>query len=279
MADPRRDLPGVDSLLASSRFRALLDRFPRTRVVEAVREVLSRARKGLAENPGAALYGSDEAYAAQVEALLIRGDVPSLRNVINATGVVLHTNLGRAPLSEATRAAMAGVGAGYSNLEFDLEGGERGSRYDHCVDLLKELSGARDALVVNNNAAAVVLAVNTLARGMEVLVSRGELVEIGGGFRIPDMLSGSGAFLREVGTTNKTRPEDYRDAALGGKAAAILKVHRSNFRMTGFTQDASVEQLVDLARDLSLFLVHDLGSGLFLDPNRLGLPTEPRAME
>jgi L-seryl-tRNA(Ser) seleniumtransferase len=174
---------------------------------------------------------------------------------------------------------MAGAGWGYTNLEFDLDAGQRGSRYVHCVDLLKELTGAEDALVVNNNAAAVVLGLSTKAAGKEVLVSRGELVEIGGGFRIPEMISRSGASLREVGTTNRTRLEDYREAAEDGAVAAILKVHRSNFRISGFTEEAEMADLGGLARERGLFLFHDLGSGLLADPERLGLPPEPRAPE
>jgi L-seryl-tRNA(Ser) seleniumtransferase len=174
---------------------------------------------------------------------------------------------------------MARAGQGYSNLEFDLDSGERGSRYVHCVNLLRELTGAEDALVVNNCAAAVVLALNSMAAGREVLVSRGELVEIGGGFRIPDMLSRSGAILREVGTTNRTRLGDYEGASKEGDVAAILKVHRSNFRISGFTEEASIQELAGLARELGLFLFHDLGSGLLADPARLGLPPEPRAPE
>jgi L-seryl-tRNA(Ser) seleniumtransferase len=193
--------------------------------------------------------------------------------------VVLHTNLGRAPLSDAAREAMARAGKGYSNLEFDLAEGERGSRYLHCVELLKEITGAPAALVVNNNAAAVVLALSTLAQGREVLVSRGELVEIGGGFRIPDILARSGATLREVGTTNRTRVADYQEAAKEGRAAAILKVHRSNFRISGFTEEASLEELGALAREAGLALIHDLGSGLLVEPEPLGLPAEPRAPE
>jgi len=174
---------------------------------------------------------------------------------------------------------MAKAGRGYSNLEFELEAGERGSRYVHCVDLLRELTGAPDALVVNNNAAAVVLGLNTMALGREVLVSRGELVEIGGGFRIPDMLSRSGAVLREVGTTNRTRVEDYREAAETGHISALLKVHRSNFKISGFTEETSLTELGALAKELRLFLFHDLGSGLLADPDALGLPEEPRAAE
>ncbi len=279
MTDPRRHLPGVDVLLASRSFQPLLEAFPRTRVVEAVRGTLEAVREGFSRTGPDPIPDDEEDWARRVRKLLEDWDRPSLRAVINATGVVLHTNLGRAPLSERARSAMARAGEGYTNLEFDLESGERGSRYVHCVDLLREITGAEDALVVNNNAAAVVLGLNTLAAGREVLVSRGELVEIGGGFRIPDMLSRSGAVLREVGTTNRTRLADYRGAAGEGSVAAILKVHRSNFRMSGFVEEASLQDLGELARETGLFLFHDLGSGLLADPVRLGLPPEPRAPE
>jgi L-seryl-tRNA(Ser) seleniumtransferase len=281
MSDPRRHLPGVDVLLASDAFRELLDRFPRSRVVDAARRALEEARNRLRQAPdGEAAPSRDpREWVASVEARLRRKDRLSLRRVINATGVVLHTNLGRAPLSEAARTAMAAAGRGYTNLEFDLERGERGSRYAHCVDLLRELTGADDVLVVNNNAAAVVLGLNTMAAGRDVLVSRGELVEIGGGFRIPDMLSRSGARLREVGTTNRTRLEDYQEAAREKSAAAVLKVHRSNFRISGFTEEATLAELAAWAREEGLFLFHDLGSGLLADPKVLGLPSEPRAVD
>jgi L-seryl-tRNA(Ser) seleniumtransferase len=277
MSDPRRGLPGVDVLLASPAFQVLLQEHPRGRVTDAVREVLAGVRRTLVESGDKTTFPDEETYADMARGLLQAWDLPSLRSAINATGVVLHTNLGRAPLSEAAKEAMARAATGYTNLEFDLERGERGSRYVHCVDLLREITGAPDALVVNNNAAAVVLGLNTWAAGREVLVSRGELVEIGGGFRIPDMLSRSGAALREIGTTNRTRIEDYREGATEGDTAAILKVHRSNFRISGFTEEASLDELGDLARELGLFLFHDLGSGLLADPELLGLPPEPRA--
>ncbi|MBT8396103.1 MAG: L-seryl-tRNA(Sec) selenium transferase [Gemmatimonadetes bacterium] len=279
MTDPRRNLPGVDVLLASEAFRPVLADYPRGRVVAAVRDALVLARGEIGALGEAAVPADDAEWARRVGDLLSVRDLPSLRGVINATGVILHTNLGRAPLSQAARAAMVGAGRGYSNLEFDLDKGERGSRYVHCVDLLKELTGAQDALVVNNNAAAVVLALNSMAAGREVLVSRGELVEIGGGFRIPDMLSRSGAVLKEVGTTNRTRLEDYREAAEGGSVGAILKVHRSNFRISGFTEEVKISDLAALADELGLFLFYDLGSGLLADPGKLGLPPEPRAHE
>jgi L-seryl-tRNA(Ser) seleniumtransferase len=279
MTDPRRRLPGVDRLLATPSFERLLRGYPRGRVLDATRAVLEGFRTDLGGAGGVVFPPESEIYAQRVEGLLIEKSRASLRSVINATGVVLHTNLGRAPLSRATREAMARAGEGYSNLEFDLDAGERGSRYVHCAELLQEITGAPAALVVNNNAAAVVLALNTLAQGREVLVSRGELVEIGGGFRIPDMLSRSGGILREVGTTNRTRLADYREAAEDGNAAAILKVHRSNFRITGFTEEASLEELGGLAQEKGLFLLHDLGSGLLASPESLGLPSEPMAHE
>jgi L-seryl-tRNA(Ser) seleniumtransferase len=226
-----------------------------------------------------ATLADPDRYAREVEVALTEEDRGSLRPVLNATGVVLHTNLGRAPLAQEAIDAMARVAGGYSNLEFDLERGERGSRYDHCVGLLTRLTGAEDALVVNNNAAALVLALNTIALGRPVLVSRGELVEIGGGFRIPEMLERAGAVLVEVGTTNRTRLADYRKAAEMRGPAALLKVHRSNFRIEGFTEEASLEELAGLARELGVPLVQDLGSGLFVEPAELGLPDEPRARE
>jgi L-seryl-tRNA(Ser) seleniumtransferase len=279
MTDPRRRLPGVDVLLESDPFRSLLCNHPRRRVVAAARDVLDLARRRLQEDASALVSVEFVDLAQMAVGLLEDWAHPSLRRVINATGVVLHTNLGRAPLSRAAREAMARAGEGYSNLEFDLDGGTRGTRYVHCVELLREITGADDALVVNNNAAAVVLALNTMAQSREVLVSRGELVEIGGGFRIPDMISRSGARLREVGTTNRTRLEDYRKAGEEGSAGAILKVHRSNFRISGFTEEAGLEELADLARDLGVLLFHDLGSGLLAEPSALGLPEEPRAPE
>ena len=279
MTDPRRRLPGVDRLLESPEFEPLLDGYSRNRVLSITRQVLEGVREEVGNQGESAVPDHVDVYARRVEETLRALSTSSLRSVLNATGVIIHTNLGRSPLSRSAREAMARVGEGYSNLEFDLEEGERGSRYVHCVDLLRELTGAEDALVVNNNAAAVVLALNTVARDRKVLVSRGDLVEIGGGFRIPDILSRSGARLLEVGTTNRTRLADYREAAEGGDVAAILKVHRSNFRISGFTEEASMEELANLARDRDLSLLYDLGSGLLADPEVLGLPPEPRAPE
>ncbi|HUF74679.1 MAG TPA: L-seryl-tRNA(Sec) selenium transferase [Longimicrobiales bacterium] len=276
MSDPRSAIPSVDSLLASAEFSLLLERYPRARVVVAARRSVDEMRDRIGR--GEAVDGVEvpAPYARGAERLLAEGDVASLRSVINATGVVLHTNLGRAPLAASAAEAMLAAARGYTNLEFDLEAGERGSRYVHCVALLTELTGAEDALVVNNAAAALVLALNTLARGRGVVVSRGELVEIGGGFRIPEILERSGARLVEVGATNRTRLGDYEAALEEGDASVILKVHRSNFRITGFTEEASLDELAELARGRGLALLHDLGSGLMVEPESLGLSGEPR---
>jgi L-seryl-tRNA(Ser) seleniumtransferase len=277
MTDPRRAIPSVDALLEAPAFAALLGAFPRERVVEAVREAVRRVREEMGAGRAPAAPDDAELYASLTRSTLEAAEVPSLRRVINATGVVLHTNLGRAPLAEVAAEAMAAAARGYSNLEFDLASGTRGSRYDHCVGLLKELTGAEDALVVNNAAAALVLALNTVARGRGVAVSRGELVEIGGGFRVPEILERSGAHLVEVGSTNRTRGADYTEAMAAHDVAALLKVHRSNFRMTGFTEEAPLADLVEVAAQAGLPFLYDLGSGLMVDPAGLGLPEEPRA--
>jgi len=278
VSDPRRQIPSVDRLLESAPFQGLQERYPRDRVVARLRLEVDRVRRLVAEAGGPEEVGDPTPYARAVEEALSADEIPSLRPVVNATGVVLHTNLGRAPLAAAAIDAMVRVAAGYSNLEYDLPSGARGSRYQHCVDLLRELTGAESALVLNNNAAALVLALDTVARDRRVLVSRGELVEIGGSFRIPDILERSGARLREVGSTNRTRISDYRDA-IDPDVAAILKVHRSNFRITGFAEEASLDELAVLALERGIPLLHDLGSGLLIDPGRLGLPHEPRPGE
>jgi L-seryl-tRNA(Ser) seleniumtransferase len=269
----------VDKLLASPEFQALLARHPRGRVVGALREAIADVRGGRPLPPNGGDAGSPTAYAREVEDRLAVGDAPSLRGVINATGVVLHTNLGRAPLAEAAVDAMVTAARDYSNLEYDLAAGERGSRYDHCAALLCELTGASAALAVNNAAAALVLALNTVARGAGVVVSRGELVEIGGGFRIPEILERSGARLVEVGATNRTRLRDYEAALTDASVRAILKVHRSNFRMTGFTEEVPLGALSGIAARRGVPLLYDLGSGLMVDPAQIGLAGEPTARE
>lgn len=272
----------MEALLQSASFRGLLGAHSRERVVVALRACMEDVRRDLgAEEPDGPDVDltSPEGWAERAAAWLEAEDVPSLRPVVNATGVVLHTNLGRAPLAAAARKAMTRAATGYGNLEFDLATGRRGSRYDHCAALLRELTGAEGALVVNNAAAALVLALNTVARGRGVAVSRGELVEIGGGFRIPEILERSGARLVEVGSTNRTRVADYARALEEEDVAALLKVHRSNFRISGFTEEAPVEALSELSRQAGLPLLYDLGSGLFAEAGALGLPPEPRAHE
>lgn len=289
MTDPRRSIPSVDRLLASEAFAPVLAGAPRTLVRDALQAVQQEVRRlastGTRVDPAEAASPVDPAawsdpswWAERVSSWLAERTRPSLRPVINATGVVLHTNLGRAPLAAAAREAIARAAVGYSNLEYDLEAGQRGSRYDHCAALLRELTGAEAALVVNNNAAALVLALNTLAEGRDAIVSRGELVEIGGSFRVPEIMAKSGARMREVGSTNKTRREDY-ESAIGGDTGAILKVHRSNFRIVGFTADVSLPELVALGRARGIPVINDLGSGLLLDLRPLGLPHEPTARE
>ena len=247
-----RDLPSVDELARDPRLAV----WERQSVLLATRAVLATAREEIraARDPGD--------LAARVGAELASARRPRLRRVLNATGVVVHTNLGRAPLAEAALARLCEVARGYSNLEYDLEGGARGSRQNHVSGLLRRLTGAEDALVVNNNAAAVLLALAALAEGREVLVSRGELIEIGDGFRIPDVFARSGARLREVGTTNRTRAGDYA-AAIGPETALILRVHPSNFRIVGFTEQPKLAELATVAGRHGFPLVDDLGSGAF----------------
>ena len=245
-----RDLPSVDEVCRDERLASL----PRGLVVNAARIVLERARLAIREGhpPGEIV----DAVLGELE--LARR--PSLRRVLNATGVLVHTNLGRAPLAGEALARVVEVGSGYSNLEYDLAGGARGSRQDHLVELLRRVTGAEAALVVNNNAAAVLLALAALAEGREVIVSRGELIEIGDGFRIPDVLARSGARLVEVGTTNRTRAADY-ERAIGPDTALVLRVHQSNFRVVGFSERPLLGELAEVARRYELPLVDDLGSG------------------
>jgi L-seryl-tRNA(Ser) seleniumtransferase len=272
MSDPRRNLPSVSALLEREPIRALLAHAPRSLVVDAVRATIDDARSG------APVPHDDNGWAKAVSAALERARQPSLRPVINGTGVVLHTNLGRAPLAAAAIEAMQRAASGYTNLEYDIDRGERGSRYTHCVALLRELTGAEDALVVNNNAAALVLALNAFASGRGAIISRGELVEIGGSFRIPDIMERSGARLVEVGTTNRTHVDDYAAALGASDAGVIMKVHRSNFAMEGFVAEVSTRDLVALAAD-RLPVIHDLGSGLLIPLDAVGLTGEPTAAQ
>jgi L-seryl-tRNA(Ser) seleniumtransferase len=272
VADPRRNLPSVSALLEREPIRALLQQAPRSLVVDAVRATIDDARAG------AAVPHDDHGWAQAVTAALQRAQQPSLRPVINGTGVVLHTNLGRAPLAAAAIEAVQRAAAGYTNLEYDIDRGERGSRYSHCVALLRELTGAEDALVVNNNAAALVLSLNAFASGRGAVISRGELVEIGGSFRIPDIMERSGARLVEVGTTNRTHADDYAVALRAPDVGAIMKVHRSNFAMEGFVAEVSTRELVALAAG-KVPVIHDLGSGLLIPLDAFGLTGEPTAAQ
>jgi len=270
-----RKLPSVDRLLREEAIRALVEEHGHDLTVEAVRQALDLARQGILA--GGACPPTEELVEmarASLQALLR----PTLRPVINATGVIIHTNLGRAPLSAEARAAMEAAARGYSNLEYDLEVGQRGSRYVHAEELLCRLTGAEAALVVNNNAGAVLLILSALAGGGEVIISRGQLVEIGGGFRIPDVMRQSGARLVEVGTTNRTYLKDYEEA-IGEDTALLMRVHRSNFRLTGFVHEPSLGELVELGKKYGLDVVDDLGSGALLDTSLYGLAHEPTMQE
>jgi L-seryl-tRNA(Ser) seleniumtransferase len=271
-----RHLPSVDQLLRIVAGRADVAGIPRARLTATVRDVLDRERRRLLGGAGAPVDA--DALAAQVVQATRRVGLFSLRTVINATGVVLHTNLGRALLSPLAVERLAAVSAAYSNLEIDLATKERGSRYSHVEPLLRRLTGAEDALVVNNNAAAVLLALETLARGKEVIVSRGELIEIGGEFRIPDIMRRSGARLVEVGATNRTHPRDYAEA-IGAETALLLKVHTSNYRVVGFTAEVSSRELVEIGRERGVPVMEDLGSGSLVDLRPYGFPYEPAVQE
>ena len=273
MTDPRRALPSVGALLDSRGVRELLRDAPRPLVTDAVRAALDEVRQAPDDVPG-----SEDDWAARIAGHLGRRLRPSLRPVINATGVVLHTNLGRAVLARAAIDAVAETAGAYSTLEYDLARGERGSRAVHCAGLLAELTGAEDALVVNNGAAALLLALATFAHGREAIVSRGELIEIGGSFRVPDIMAASGARLREVGTTNRTHLDDYR-RALSADTGAIVKVHRSNFAQRGFVAEVTPTLLAALAAEMGVPLIHDLGSGLLVSLESIGLHGEPVAAD
>jgi len=270
MSDARRELPSVDRLLREPAVVALLDRAPRNLVVAAVREALAQARDSRSGPPAD--------WPSEIAERVARRSAASLHAVLNATGVVLHTNLGRAPLAPVAIDAVRAVAEGYSTLEYDVVTGTRGSRADHCASLLAGLTGAGSALVVNNAAGALVLALNTVAQGKEVVISRGELIEIGGSFRIPDILARSGAILREVGTTNRTHRRDY-EGALSAQTGAVLTVHRSNFELSGFVTTPPPADLATLAAGAGVPYLYDVGSGLLADLSPWGLTSEPRVPE
>ncbi len=270
-----RLLPSVDELLHSASGQQLVQRFSRSMTLQAIRASIAQARVHIRH--GAACPSLDELLTT-AEHFLDASQRPNLHPAINGTGVIINTNLGRAPLSKEALQAVQRVAGGYSNLEYDLEAGERGSRYSHVSTLLCELTGAEAALVTNNNAAGVLLALSTLAAGHEVIISRGQLVEIGGGFRVPDVMSQSGCKLIEVGTTNRTRLSDYA-AAITECTALLLTVHPSNFQIVGFTESTPVEALAELAHQHGLLLIDDLGSGCLLASERYGLGHEPMPQE
>ena len=270
-----RQLPSVDRLLREKAAEEMAERYPRDLVVQAIRDELELARAAIREG---GVAPETSVLLQGVRLRLERAFQPSLRPVVNATGVIIHTNLGRAPLSDQAVRAILQVARGYSNLEYRLEEGVRGSRHDHLSELLRRITGAEDALAVNNNAGAVLLILSTFAQGKEVIVSRGQAVEIGGGFRIPDVLRQSGARLVEVGTTNRTYIHDY-EQAVTPDTAILLHVHPSNFRVEGFVHSVPIEELVELGRRRGIPVVDDLGSGTLLDTSRYGLEHEPTVQE
>jgi L-seryl-tRNA(Ser) seleniumtransferase len=274
--DRLRQIPSVTSLLALDEIRSLLAHHPRAVVLGAIRRLLDgyRGEASGEEGSGRTREEWTSLLIAALPAEVSAGEEISLRRVINATGIVVHTNLGRAPLPEEAIRAISDTASGYSNLEFDLAGGTRSRRLVHVEQMLLALTGAESVHVVNNNAAAVFLCLTGLARGREVIVSRGELVEIGGSFRIPEIMAASGASLVEVGTTNRTRLADY-ERAIGPATALLLKVHPSNFRITGFTEEATISDLVALGGRLGVPVMEDLGSGAVFDFGQAGIPGTP----
>lgn len=274
--DALRGLPSVDTLLNTAEAAALIEQYGRQATTDALRDRLDsvRGRIRAGENPdigpATILWETRKTLKHQFR--------PTLQPVINATGVIIHTNLGRAPLSQAAQAAVIEIAAQYNTLEFDLDSGKRGSRLLHAGDLLCELTGAEAALVVNNNASALLLILSALAQSREVIISRGQLVEIGGGFRIPEVMAQSGAVLVEVGTTNRTRPADY-ESAITENTALLMRAHASNFKVIGFTEEAPLNTLAEIAHAHNLLLVDDLGSGALLDTAAFGLDHEPTVQE
>lgn len=265
-------IPSVDELLKSPYGQRWLESYQRKIVIRAIREVLEARRKGIIKGLTPEL--SIDAITTDVEQKIKELSAYKLKTLINATGVVIHTNLGRAILSDNAIENIRRVSGSYTNLEYELFQGKRGERYSHIKDILKELSGAEDAIVVNNNAAAVLLCLNTFAKDRDVIVSRGELVEIGGSFRIPEVMKSSGAILREVGTTNKTHLSDYKNA-LSGNTALLLKVHQSNYKVIGFTEEVTIEGLIKLGREYRVPIMADLGSGCMIDLQKYGIHGEP----
>jgi len=269
-------LPAVDEIVKSKEGIEWLRKYPRVYVIRAIREIIQRKRKTILGGK----YEMDDPsdLLQEIERIIEKLSGFNLQPVINATGVVIHTNLGRSVLSEEIMKRVSMIAGGYSNLEYDIDKGERGKRYSHVQGLLREITGAEDGIIVNNNAAAVFVSLTALAKGREVIVSRGELVEIGGSFRIPDVMASSGAILKEVGTTNKTHAYDY-ERAVTDNTALMLKVHQSNFRMIGFTEALSIEEMAALGKKYSVPVMFDLGSGCLIDLKPYGIHIEPTVQE
>ena len=275
-------LPSVDEVLSQKEIEELIEKYPRSIVLESIREVIDKNRQTIV-----AIKTEEEAekFSLTIEKVIEETErkardnyALSLKKVINGTGTVLHTNLGRSLISEKIKDEIWTAASRYSNLEYDLEKGERGSRYVHLTDMIKRLTGAEDVLVVNNNAAAVMLVLSTMAKGGEAIVSRGELVEVGGSFRIPSVMALSGADLVEIGATNKTHLKDYEEA-ITENTRALMKVHTSNYRIMGFTESISVAELVELGKKHNLPVIEDLGSGVFIDLSKYGLEYEPTVLD
>ena len=274
-----RSIPKVDIILEYEAIQASIEKYGREIVIDAIRVEMDELRKfiGTCDSEEVA----KEAISNVVSSIVRRAEKmlqPNMRKVINATGTILHTNLGRAPISKEHMAHIAEIATGYSNLEYNLNAGKRGERYSHFEELLCKITGAEAAMAVNNNAAAVMLILSSLGKGGEVVVSRGELVEIGGKFRIPDVMEQSGATLVEVGTTNKTHFSDYEDA-INENTAALLKVHTSNYRIIGFTESVGIDELVPLAREKEIPVIEDLGSGVLIDLSKYGITYEPTVQD
>jgi L-seryl-tRNA(Ser) seleniumtransferase len=269
-------LPSVDEILKGGQGMEWLNTYPRRYVLQAVREAIDLRRKEIIDGFTSDL--SEERMMSDIEHIIEKLSSFSLKPLINATGVVIHTNLGRSTLSERVLENIRRVSESYSNLEYDIEKGKRGKRYTHIKRILREVTGAEDALIINNNAAAVLLCLNTLSRSKEVIVSRGELVEIGGSFRMPDVMTASGAILREVGTTNKTHLYDYENA-INENTSLILKIHKSNYRIVGFADEVSIEDLAKLGSKHKIPVMFDLGSGCLIDLRPFGIHDEPSVKE
>jgi len=272
-----RELPSTDAVMRRPEVKALCAQYGRATTIKAVREILGTRRKSILSaktSDDAAPFVPKGVSPAEIRSVICNILKPSLRNVINATGIIVHTNLGRAPLAKEAMESIIDVACSYSNLEYDVKSGARISRSEHVESLLQQVSGAECGMVVNNNAAAILLCLNTLARGREIIISRGELIEIGGSFRIPEILAQSGARLVEVGTTNRTHMQDYR-GAITGQTAVLLRAHTSNYKIIGFTAEVALPELVRLGQEFNIPVVFDMGSGNLMDLSTFGLHGEP----